>query len=65
LDFRFWIEIQIAEPKNPKLVEQWLRCGFRSSYSCGAAEEFAPTPQSAANFGFWTADFGFNRKSKI
>jgi hypothetical protein len=40
------------------------KCGVRSSYSCGAAEDFPPRRDTTI-LGFWIADFGFNLKSKI
>jgi hypothetical protein len=49
-------------PRLPVLrlsLGQWLFCGFRGRYSCGAAEEFSPNHQTAPTY------FGLVAQSKI
>src|SRR5581483_4194245 len=64
-NFRFWI--LDWDPRSlarkSKIGEAVASCGFRSSYSCGAAEAFPPHPSTLRQFAI--LDFGFLIESKI
>jgi hypothetical protein len=60
LDFRFWIEPKLKNLNSRIGSSSGQFCGFRSSYSCGAAGDFShPSPVTPAILDFGLAIFDF------